>query len=81
MGERYGLDPGDARKLFLDARGDVWRSELIEGEGELGWEAATLERVPSTAEKPRQQRRLISPAHLRMTAGGGGPLSSPPPPA
>ncbi len=52
VGERYGLDPDDARKLFLDARGDVWRGKLIEGEGEPGWEAATLERVPSTAEKP-----------------------------
>lgn len=48
IGQRYELSPDEARKLFMDARGDVWKGELIESEEESGWEAATLERVPSS---------------------------------
>lgn len=48
IGERYGLDPEESRRLFVNSRGDVWRGDLVGGDGESEWEAATLERVPST---------------------------------
>ena len=48
IGQRYDLKPDQARKLFVESRGDIWKGELIESEGEPGWEAATLERSPAT---------------------------------
>ena len=47
IGERYDLDPETARKLFIKAKDDIWKGELIESEGEPGWEAARLESAPS----------------------------------
>ena len=48
IGQRYDLKPDQARKLFVESRGDIWKGELIESEGEPGWEAAKLERSPAT---------------------------------
>jgi hypothetical protein len=52
IGQRYDLDPEESRKLFVESRGDVWKGELVESEGEPGWEAATLERSPATGMSP-----------------------------
>ncbi len=52
IGQRYKLDPDEASELFVEARGNVWRGELIESEGEPGWEAATLERAPAAGKSP-----------------------------
>ncbi len=49
VGERYELDPEEARKLFVDSRGDVWKGEFVESAEEPGWEAVRLESVPSSA--------------------------------
>jgi hypothetical protein len=50
IGQRYDLDPDEASELFVKSRGEIWQGELIEGES--GWEAATLENVPSTGISP-----------------------------
>ena len=50
LGQQHDLDPDEASKLFVKARGEIWQGELIEGES--GWEAATLENVPSTGISP-----------------------------
>ena len=47
IGQRFELDRDEARKLFVDSRGDIWKGEFIESEEEPGWEAAALERAPS----------------------------------
>ncbi len=52
IGQRYELYPDEASKLFVESRGNVWRGELIESEGEPGWEAATLERAPAAGKSP-----------------------------
>ena len=52
IGQRYELEPEEARRIFVETKGDVWKGELIEGEDEAGWEAATLEDVPSTGISP-----------------------------
>ena len=52
LGQRYDLDPDEARKLFVKSKGDVWKGELVESEGDPGWEAATLESSPSTGISP-----------------------------
>lgn len=52
IGQRYDLDPDEARKLFVKSRGEIWQGELIESEEEPGWEAATLRNVPSTGISP-----------------------------
>ena len=52
IGQRFELDRDEARKLFVDSRGNIWKGEFIESEGEPGWEAATLERVPSVGSSP-----------------------------
>ncbi len=49
VGERYELGPEEARKLFVDSRGDVWKGEFVESAEEPGWEAVRLESVPSSA--------------------------------
>jgi hypothetical protein len=48
LGQRYDLDPEEARKLFVESEGNVWKGQLVESEGEPGWEAAVLERSPAT---------------------------------
>ena len=48
LGQRYELDPGEARKLFVESEGNAWKGQLVESEGEPGWEAAVLERSPAT---------------------------------
>ncbi len=48
IGQRYDLEPDEARKLFVESKGNVWKGELVESEGEPGWEAAKLERSPAT---------------------------------
>ncbi len=50
LGQQHDLDPDKASELFVKARGEIWQGELIEGES--GWEAATLENVPSTGISP-----------------------------
>jgi len=52
IGQRFELDEDEARELFMNSRGDIWRGELVESEGEPGWEAVTLERVPSVGKSP-----------------------------
>lgn len=49
IGERYGLDPEEARELFVDSRNDIWKGEFVESDEEPGWEAVRLESVPSAA--------------------------------
>ena len=49
LGQRYGLDPDEARRLFADSEGTIWQGELVESAEEPGWEAAVLERVPPAA--------------------------------
>ena len=46
IGEQCGLDPNEARKLFVASRGDIWRGKFIESDEEPRWEAATLESAP-----------------------------------
>ncbi len=48
IGERCDLYPDEARELFMEAKDDIWKGELIESEEEPGWEAARLEDAPST---------------------------------
>ena len=48
LGERFGMDPGEASRIFLDLRGDIWRGELVGTDDPDGWSAAELEEVPST---------------------------------
>jgi hypothetical protein len=52
IGQRFELDPDEARKLFVNSRGDIWKGEFVESDEEPGWEAATLERVPSVGSSP-----------------------------
>jgi hypothetical protein len=49
LGQRYGLDPDEARSIFADSEGTIWQGELVESAEEPGWEAAMLERVPPAA--------------------------------
>lgn len=48
LGERFGMDPEEARRIFVDLRGDVWRGELVGTDDPAGWTAAELEDVPAT---------------------------------
>jgi hypothetical protein len=52
IGQRYDLEPDEAREFFMKSRGEIWQGELIECEGEPSWEAATLKNVPSTGISP-----------------------------
>jgi hypothetical protein len=54
LGQRFELDRDEARKLFVDSRGDIWKGEFIESEEEPGWEAVALERVPSVGGSPEE---------------------------
>lgn len=54
IGRQYDLDPDEARKIFVESRGDIWKGEFIESEEEPGWEAVTLERVPSVGRPPEK---------------------------
>ena len=49
IGERHDLDPEEARELFVDSRGDIWKGEFVESDEEPGWEAVRLESAPSSA--------------------------------
>ncbi|HVF02903.1 MAG TPA: hypothetical protein VNA27_16385 [Rubrobacteraceae bacterium] len=49
VGERYDLKPEEARDLFVDSKGEVWKGEFVESAEEPGWEAVKLESVPSSA--------------------------------
>ncbi len=49
LGQRYGLDPDEARSIFADSEGTIWQGELVESAEEPGWEAAVLEHVPPAA--------------------------------
>ena len=48
LGERHGIDPEEARRIFVALRGDVWRGELVGTDDPAGWSAAELADVPST---------------------------------
>ena len=52
IGERYELDREKARELFVKSKGDIWEGDIVESEGEPGWEAATLKNIPSTGKPP-----------------------------
>ena len=52
IGQRHDLEPDEARKLFVESQGNVWKGELIESEGEPGWDAAKLESSPATGISP-----------------------------
>ncbi len=52
IGERLEIDRDEARKLFVESRGDIWKGEFIESDDEPGWEAVELERIPSVGSSP-----------------------------
>ena len=52
LGERHGVDPEEARRIFVDLKGDVWQGELVGTEDPVGWSAAELEDVPSSGGHP-----------------------------
>jgi hypothetical protein len=54
IGQRFEMDRDEAHELFMKSRGDIWQGKLIESEGEPGWEAITLENVPSTSRSPEE---------------------------
>ncbi|MDP9456307.1 MAG: hypothetical protein M3Q60_11120 [Actinomycetota bacterium] len=56
LGERHGIDPGEARRIFVGLRGDVWQGELVGTDDPAGWSAAELEDVPSTGSQPGSGR-------------------------
>ena len=47
LGERHGIDPDEARRIFVDLKGDVWRGELVGTDDPAGWSAAELDDVPA----------------------------------
>ena len=50
--ERHGIDPDEARGIFVDLEGDVWRGELVGTDDPAGWSAAELDDVPSAGGQP-----------------------------
>ncbi len=52
IGQRFELDGDEARKLFVDARGDIWQGEFVESDDEPGWEAVELKQIPSVGSSP-----------------------------
>ena len=52
LGERHGIDPDEASRIFVDLKGDVWRGELAGTDDPAGWSAAELEDVPSAGGQP-----------------------------
>ncbi len=48
LGERFGMDPEEARKIFVGLKGDEWRGELVGTDDPAGWSAAEIEDAPST---------------------------------
>jgi hypothetical protein len=52
IGQRFGIDAGEAGSTFVTYRGEMWQGDLIESDEGPGWEAATLENVPPTATSP-----------------------------
>ncbi len=52
LGERFGMDPEEACRVFVNLRGDAWRGELVGTDDPAGWSAAELEDVPSTGSQP-----------------------------
>ena len=53
LGRRYGIDPDEACRIFVDSRGTVREGELIGSDEEgTGWMAAALEHVPSAGRHP-----------------------------
>lgn len=56
LGERHGVDPDEARRIFVDLKGDVWRGELVGTDDPAGWSAAELDDVPSAGGQPGKGR-------------------------
>ncbi len=56
LGERHGVDPDEARRIFVDLEGDVWRGKLVETDDPAGWAAAELDDVPSAGGQPGKGR-------------------------
>ncbi len=52
IGQRFDLDPDEARKLFVEAKGNIWQGEFVESDEKPGWEAVELKRVPSVGSSP-----------------------------
>ncbi len=52
MGRQVGLDPEEAREVFVAAKGDIWEGEFVESDEEPGWEAIVLENVPASGPPP-----------------------------
>ena len=47
LGQQYGLDEDEARRVFVDSKGTIWEGEFVETDEEPGWESAVLENIPS----------------------------------
>ena len=47
LGERHGIGPDEASRIFVGLKGDVWRGELVGSDEGAGWSSAQLEDVPS----------------------------------
>ncbi len=54
LGERYGIDRDEARRVFADSKGTLWEGEFVETEEEPGWESATLESAPTIGPRPEE---------------------------
>lgn len=52
IGQQLDLDPDEACKLFVEAKGDIWQGEFVESAEEPGWKAVELKRVPSVGSSP-----------------------------
>lgn len=52
LGERHGVDPDEAGRIFVGLKDDVWRGELVGTDDPAGWSAAKLEDVPSSGGQP-----------------------------
>ena len=52
LGQRFGVDPEEASRIFVKLKGDVWRGELIGADDPAGWSAAELDDVPSAGGQP-----------------------------
>ncbi len=52
LGQRFGVDRDEARRIFLDSKGTIWEGELVGTDEEAGWEAAALKHVPPAGPRP-----------------------------
>lgn len=51
VGQRFGIEPEEARDIFTESKGDIWQGEFVEsGDAVLGWTAAEVTHVPSAGQ-------------------------------